>query len=187
MKNNDLLKLSDEQLLLEYNKSDKKSYVRELFKRYLPLIYGVCLNYLKDADYAEDVVKQIFDNLQYKLTDSKIVSFRDWIYNFTKDYCLQAEGKENDVVPADAEEQTTKRNKVLDLLESNDDNQADLLADRLKELSQKQRVSINYFFKDKIPYAEIADKTGYTLKQVKSYIENGKRELENYLEETNNG
>lgn len=182
--NSNLSKLSDEELLLEHRESGKRSCVRELFNRYLQFIYGVCLNCLKDADEADEAVMQIYNELLYKLSDYEITDFRSWIYRFTKNHCLQTEGQENDAVPADSDDQAAKSGKILDFLESIDDNQSSLLANWLKELPEQQRISINYFFRDKLSYAEIADKVGYTLKHVKSYIQRGKQNLQICLEKS---
>jgi len=172
-----LSRLSDEDVLRMLKESGKTNCVRELYIRYLGLIYGVCLNYLKDADDAENAVKQIFNHLLLKLKDYEITIFRPWIYNFTKNYCLQIQGVENYSATPDYEERNAEFNKITDLFESNDAEQTALLANCLKELSPQQRVSINYFFKDKLSFAEIADKAGYTLKHVKSYIQSAKQNL----------
>jgi len=175
--NTNLSRFSDEDILRMLKESGKTNYVRELFIRYLRLIYGVCLNYLKDADDAEDAVKQIFNNLLLKLKDYEITIFRPWIYNFTKNYCLQIQGGENRSVTSDYGEYDVEFDKITGLFESNDASQTALLTNCLKELSSQQRMSINYFFKDKLSFAEIADKTGYTIKHVKSYIQSAKQNL----------
>jgi len=177
-----LSKFSDEDVLRMLKESGKTNCVRELFIRYLRLIYGVCLNYLKDADDAENAVKQIFNNLLFKLKDYEITTFRPWIYHYTKNYCLQIQGKENYSVISDYEEHDVEFDRIIDLFESNDAEQTALLANCLKELTPQQRVSINYFFKDKLSFAEIADKAGYTIKHVKSYIQSAKQNLINSLE-----
>ena len=184
LKNSSLSNLSDEELLLSHKESGKNSFVRELFNRYLALIYGVCLNYLEDADNAEDAVMQIYDNLLFKLDDYEITVFRPWIYDFTKKHCLQLQGKEDHSVVADSDELTAQLDKIIDLFESNDNRQITLLTDCLKELPQPQRISVNYFFKDKLSYAEIADKADYTLKHVKKYIRKGKQNLMICIEKT---
>jgi len=169
--------MSDEELVLVQKESGKSSYARELFNRYLPLIYGVCLNDLKDADEADDAVKQIFNDLLNEMADNDITAFRPWIYRYTKNHCLLINGKEKDTVPVDFDEQAAKFNKIPDLWEKPDDQQAKLLASCLEKMPEQQRVSINYFFRDKLSYAEISDKVGYTLKHVKNYIQQGKQNL----------
>jgi len=174
---NNLSKLSDEDLLILHKESGESNCVKVLFNRYLTLIYGVCLSYLKDADSAEDAVMQIYNNLLGKLADYEITAFRPWIYDFTKNYCFQLQGKEINPVEADFGESAAKFDKVISLFQSNDDKQVALRENCLSELKQEQRVCINYFFKDKLSYAEIVDKSGYTLKHVKNCIKRGNHNL----------
>jgi len=163
--------------MILHKESGKSRYVRGLFHRYLPLIYGVCLNYLKDADSAEEAVMQLFNHLLYKFADYDITAFRPWVYDYTKNYCLQLQEKEVDTVAIDPNEAVAEFDKIKELFESEDEKQTTFLADCLKELPQQQRASLNYFFKEKLSYAEIVDKSGYTLKHVKKYIQNGKHNL----------
>ena len=65
--------------------------------------------------------------------------------------------------------------------EENDFYPADLTK-ALSKLSEHQLICIKLFFYEKRSYQEIAEETGYELKKVKSYIQNGKRNLKNFLE-----
>jgi RNA polymerase sigma-70 factor (ECF subfamily) len=49
-------------------------------------------------------------------------------------------------------------------------------------LKTEQRRCIELLYLQNKSYQEVAEITGYTLKNVKSYIQNGKRNLKNYLE-----
>jgi len=180
--NTNLSRLSDEDVLRVFKESGKPGCVRELFIRYLMLIYGVCLNYLKDADDAENAVKQIFNNILLKSTDFEATPFRQWIYYYTKSYCLQIQGKENYSITLDSDDRNMEFDRIIALFESDDVNQIALLTNCLKELSPQQRMSINYFFKEKLSFREIADKGGFTLKHVKGYIQSAKQDLINFLE-----
>jgi len=174
----------DEELLSLHKESDEKGIVRELFNRYLEFIYGVCLNYLNDADSAEEAVIQIFNDLLRNLDNYDIPEFRIWIYDFTKKYCLQQQGKENVSATTDINDPVAELDRVVKLFESKDEKQMALLTDCLKDLPQQQRMCINYFFKDKLSYAEIADKADCKLKYVKKYIQKGKQILLNCTEKT---
>jgi RNA polymerase sigma factor (sigma-70 family) len=52
----------------------------------------------------------------------------------------------------------------------------------LEQLNPEQRQCIMLFYLEKRSYQEIAEHTGYSLLQVKSYIQNGKRNLKIMLE-----
>lgn len=58
----------------------------------------------------------------------------------------------------------------------------DLLEEAIGELNEDQRRCVTLFYLQKQSYQQIAGKTGYSLLQVKSYIQNGKRNLKILLE-----
>jgi RNA polymerase sigma-70 factor (ECF subfamily) len=181
--NNTISKLSDEELLSFHKESGKNIYIGELFNRYLPLLYGVCLKYLKNNDSAQDAVMQLFENLLFKIADYEIDEFRTWVYIAAKNHCLQILRKEEQYITIDLLDNVVEFDEIPSILEEDDrSEQRKMLMDCLNELPEKQRVSITYFFINELSYAEIVDKAGYTLKHVKSYIQNGKRNLKNCLE-----
>lgn len=186
-RNNTLSILSDEELLNLHKESDKTTYIEELFIRYLPLLYGVSLKYLKDSDKARDAVMQLLENLFDKISDFEINEFRPWIYSVIKNHCLQIQRKEAHFIAADFSDGTTEFDDIMRLLEKNQNEQPAMLTNCLNKLPERQRLSLNYFFKDELSYAEIVDKTGYTLKNVKNYIQNAKQNLKICMEniETN--
>ena len=185
-RNNAISKLSDEELLYQHKELGKDVCFEELFNRYLPLLYGVYLKYLKDTDDAKDAVIQLFGNLRYKIADYEIDEFRPWIYSVAKNHCSQILQKEAHIITVDFDDSATEYNSVMYLLEDSDYNeQTVLLSECMNKLPEQQRLSLNYFFVNKLSYAEIVDKTGYTLKHVKSYIQSGKQKIKVCLE--NNG
>ena len=108
MENDNLSIQSGEGLVLAHNDSAKNSRAGELFNCYLPLIYGVCLKYLKDTDRAEDAIIHLFENLHDKIADYETATFRSWIYGVTKNYCLQIMREEDPLIPEDADEPVTE-------------------------------------------------------------------------------
>ncbi|MCI8955024.1 MAG: sigma-70 family RNA polymerase sigma factor [Bacteroides thetaiotaomicron] len=125
-------KLSDEELLTHYIKSGDTEYFGELYNRYIPLTYGLCLKYLQDEDQAQEAVMQMFEDLLPKIINYEIKAFKPWLYRVAKNHCLQLLRKENKEIPLD------------------------------------------YTI---MSYADIVEQTGFTLNNVKSYIQNGKRNL----------
>jgi RNA polymerase sigma-70 factor (ECF subfamily) len=177
-------KRSDEELLALYNSSGKTDCFGELYNRYIPLLYGVCLKYLHDADRAQDAVMQLFEDLLPKISNYEIAVFRTWIYSVSKNHCLQILRKENKEIPVDFGTNSMESDEVLHLLsEDEEDNErVEALKNCMKKLPEAQRTSITYFFMDEMSYADIAGSTGYTLNRVKSYIQNGKRNLKICIE-----
>lgn len=186
--NSAISKLSDNELLLSHTKSGKKIYLGELFIRYLPLLYGVCLKYLKDPRPAQDAVLHIFEELVIKISDYRITEFRSWIYGFTKNYCLQITQKKELPALPDYNDPTVEDYTDVVVLPNEDyldyeylEEQQALLVDSLSDFPEDQRASLIYFFVDELSFAEIANKTGFTLKHVKNHIQDGKQNFKTYL------
>ena len=174
-------KLSDEELLALYNSSGKSDYFGELYDRYIPLLYGVCLKYLHDPDKSKDAVMQLFEDLLPKISNYDIAVFRTWIYSVVKNHCLQILRKENKEIIVDFDTNRMESDDILHLLseEKDDDESEKMEALRrcMEKLPEQQRICIANFFWEEMSYADIVDATGYALSQVKSYIQNGKRNL----------
>lgn len=172
-------KLSDEELLMHYTKSGDTEYFGELYNRYIPLLYGLCLKYLQDEDRAQEAVMQLFEDLLPKIGNYEIKAFRPWLYRVAKNYCLQLLRKENKEIPLDYTINIMESDEFLHLLSEEDCSEERLRALHvcLEKLPPEQRTSITCFFLEEMSYADIAGQTGYTLNNVKSYIQNGKRNL----------
>ncbi|WP_297043623.1 sigma-70 family RNA polymerase sigma factor [Thermoflavifilum sp.] len=185
--------LSDEEILQRYRQDHNQEWIGILFERYVHLVMGMSLKYLKNIEDARDATQQIFLKVMREIDRTPIHYFKGWLYQVTKNYCLmqlrskQAKDKltepeeEHQLVflPED-EEHVQMKNTQLELLE-----------EALKQLNPPQQTCIRLFYLEKHSYQEIADMTGYTLMQVKSYIQNGKRNLRIMLEkkqkQLNNG
>jgi RNA polymerase sigma factor (sigma-70 family) len=55
------------------------------------------------------------------------------------------------------------------------------LNEALKSLAEKQRICVELFYLQEKSYNEVAEITGFTMNEVKSFIQNGKRNLKIYL------
>jgi RNA polymerase sigma-70 factor (ECF subfamily) len=53
----------------------------------------------------------------------------------------------------------------------------DLLDESLQELQPNQQQCISLFYIQKKSYRQISDETGFSLMQIKSFIQNGKRNM----------
>lgn len=176
--------LSDEEILNRYKDSGNAGYFGELYNRYVSLLYGIGLKYLNDAGHAEDAVMQLFENLLPEIAQYDIPVFRTWIYPVMKNHCLQIIQKENREIIADFSAETMEPDEISPLFDekNNDKEKQALLKQCIKKLPVEQRIAIIRFFMEEMSYTDIADTTEYNLKQVKSYIRNGKRNLKNCIE-----
>ncbi|WP_320935636.1 MULTISPECIES: sigma-70 family RNA polymerase sigma factor [Bacteroides] len=174
-----ILKLTDEELLHQYATSGKTEYFGELYNRYIPLLYGLCLKYLTDEARAQDAVMQLFEDLLPKVPHYEIKVFKPWLYRVAKNHCLQILRKENKEIPLDYTINLVESDEFLHLLSEEDtsEEQLNALKHCLEKLPEFQRISIMHFFMEEMSYADIVEQTGFTLNNVKSYIQNGKRNL----------
>ena len=176
---------SDEDLLRQYLRSGDAEYFGILYNRYIPLVYGLCLKYLRAPEDAEDAVMQLFEELSDKIKHYEISNFKTWLYSVAKNHCLQLLRRDASEFPTDFHTLVSESGEFLDLLEEEgDEEQLKALHHCLDRLPEEQRVSICEFFLSEKSYAEIAEQTGYVLKSVKSYIQNGKRNLKLCIEKT---
>ena len=154
-----------------------------LYGRYIPLLYGVCLKYLRDADRAEDAVMALFERLQPRMERYAIGEFRTWIYSAAKNFCLEELRRAGREVPLDDSQRFMESLSVVHLLEEGEASpRIEALRRCMERLPEVQRVALERFFRDELSYADIAEATGWNLKSVKSYIQNGKRNLKICIE-----
>lgn len=176
-------KLDDDELLRRYAETAQTDYFGELYNRYIPLLYGLCLNYLQDADRAQDAVMELFEDLLPRVSNYEIKTFRTWIYSVARNHCLQLLRKENREISIDLGTHVMESDDVLHLFNEDDSNEEQLQALKhcMEQLPEPQRISITQFFMEELSYADVSEKTGYSLKGVKSYIQNGRRNLSNCI------
>ncbi|MCF8373660.1 MAG: sigma-70 family RNA polymerase sigma factor [Bacteroidales bacterium] len=174
------MKMDDLVLVQCYRDSGDSDYVGELFERYHHLVFGVCLKYLNNREEAKDAALQVFEKLMSDLHKHEVHNFSSWLHSVTRNHCLMILRKksrhyqhelgyntEMHIVPKDDDLEAIKIKEV----------QLNLLEEAIQNLNEEQRQCIELFFLNEKCYKEIEDITGYTNKQVKSYIQNGKRNL----------
>lgn len=174
---------TDEELLERYRSTRDSELFGVLYNRYIPLVYGVCLKYLQNEDRSKDAVMEVFENLLPRVAEYDIKVFRTWLYSVVKNHCFLILKKDKREVMVDFDLNIMDSDIVSTLTDEElDSNREDALNYCLAKLSDFQRVSINKFFYENLSYADIVEVTGYDLKSVKSYIQNGKRNLKQCIE-----
>ncbi len=170
--------LDDKELLLRYYQDYNNDWLGTLLQRYTMLLLGVCMKYLKNEEDAKDSVQQVFLKVIHELPKYKVEFFKSWLYMVAKNHCLMklrdkgrftAEINEQMMgAPDDAE-------AIPQAIEK--DNQLQLMEMAMSALNEEQRTCVTSFYLEKQSYQQIAEGTGYTVMQVKSHIQNGKRNL----------
>jgi RNA polymerase sigma factor (sigma-70 family) len=174
---------SDEELIGLYRKSEELAIVGELYNRYTALVYGVCMKYLKDREESRDAVMQIFEKLMVSLKEHDINIFKAWLYVTARNYCLMQlrsrKGKNfEELSPFLMENGSNGHQEEGPGIEGN----LNQLQKCMEELATEQKQCVQLFYLEQKCYKEITETTGYDLNKVKSYIQNGKRNLKICME-----
>ena len=175
--------LSDQELLQHYYREGNRDLLGILLQRYTLLLFGVGMKYLKNEEEARDAVQQVFLKVLTELPKYKVEYFKSWLYMIAKNHCLMklrdkghkhVEVNERILSVSDDDEGIawhTEREKMLSTM-----------GEAVEELVTEQKACITLFYLRKMSYQQIVSATGYNLMQVKSYIQNGKRNLKIILQ-----
>jgi RNA polymerase sigma factor (sigma-70 family) len=180
--------LSDDELIQRF-KSGEQNALGVLFTRYTSLVLGACLKYLKDRDEAKDAVMQVFEKLNQTLQQYEVTNFKSWLYVSARNHCLmqirarkaslrQGFGRQEEITP------NLMESNYLLHLESEPEMEENLskLEKCIAELGIEQQRCVRLFYLQEKCYKEVVDDTGFDMNQVKSYIQNGKRNLKLCME-----
>lgn len=176
--------LNDDELLAKYQGTSDLDFLAELFSRYSHLIYGVCLKYMQDQELAKDVSMEIFDLLQEKIPGTEINNFGAWLYVLVKNKCLMSLRKQSKQDEKEKESVLFMESEQIEhhVVEIDYEVSERILRNCLDKLSSEQKKCIRLFYYEEKCYKQVANLTGFTLKKVKSYLQNGKRNLKNCIE-----
>ena len=175
--------LTDKELVNLYKQSHDLTVLGELYQRYMELVYGVCLKYFKDSEAAKDGVMQIFEELVSKLKKHEVDNFRGWLHQVAKNYCLmqlrtprnlKTEEFKTDIMQY---EETVHLNGILEKEEN-----FKKLEYCIETLNNEQKLTIRLFYLEEKCYNEIVEITGREWNQVRSLIQNGRRNLKICME-----
>lgn len=176
-------KQDDAALISEYKHSGNMDALGILYNKYMHLVYGVCFNYFKNEEQSKDAVMQIFEELVQKLMIHEVQNFKSWLHVLTRNYCLMALRKSAKINTISIEETFVENTDFVHLdIDNTKETQFVVMEKCLETLSEEQRKSVDLFYLQEKCYKEVADITGYDLLKVKSYIQNGKRNLKLCIE-----
>jgi RNA polymerase sigma-70 factor (ECF subfamily) len=177
----------DGELISDYRKNGDKKAVGVLFERYSHLVFGVCMKYLKNEDDSKDATLNIFEKVMEDLKRFDVEKFSYWIHSVARNYCLMQLRSRKAMVYID-DENYSGGEKLVELhtqmhqtAASEKEQQMQLLEEAIENLNHEQRACIDLFYLKKYCYQDIAEITGFTMNEVKSYIQNGKRNLKIYM------
>lgn len=173
--------ISDQELLHQYYKTDDNKLLGILLQRYTMLLLGVCMKYLKNEEAAKDAVQQIFLKVINELRRYPVQYFKSWLYMIARNYCLMQLRKHNIKYVQEISENIIEEGTAL-AGEMEKERTIEVMEASLLELNSEQKTCITLFYLEKQSYQQISEQTGFTLMQVKSFIQNGKRNLKLLVE-----
>lgn len=171
--------MTDEELLQHYRQEGDGGALGLLYKRYAHLVLGLCLDYLKHREDARDAVMDIFEKAARKLQDQEVKNFKSWLYYVSRNHCI-------DLLRRRIEATDREFSEAL-FVESNaedrhfNEKKLELLSEALSALKPHQRECIVLFYLKGKSYEEVTESTSYSLKEVKSYLQNGRRNLKHLI------
>jgi len=182
--------MPDADLVSKFQQSQDMAMAGELFQRHADLIALICRKYFRDPMDIEDCLMEIFEKLVKELPRHEVKNFKSWLFSLTRNFCLKKLRKTGKEVASDnegflevAQMKETGLNGEPETIDREEiHEQLMQMADGIRTLSPEQKQCIELFYLEKQSYQEVAENTGFSLKQVKSYIQNGKRNLKIYLQ-----
>jgi RNA polymerase sigma factor (sigma-70 family) len=175
--------LSDAELLNQFKSTNDLVPLSELYMRYTSLVYGVCLNYLKDRDEAKDMVMVVYEKLPSKLKNHEVLHFKSWLYTTSRNECLMQLRSQKGRFKEKIDPSSVETEMILHLEEEPEiEPNLTKLERCIEELASEQKYCVQLFFLQEKCYKEITETTGFEMSKVKSYIQNGKRNLKICME-----
>ncbi|MFO0355396.1 MAG: RNA polymerase sigma factor [Sphingobacteriaceae bacterium] len=182
----------DDWLVSAYKQSGDTSIMGELFEKHVKTVYGACLFYFKDKADAQDAVMQIFEKLMIELKRKDVNNFKGWLSFVVRNHCItlirQNKNKyqfQENYHGFEYELSTEEEENYLNSIKN--EKLIENLPIYLNQLNEKQKICIELFFLKDHSYQQISTLTGYTVNEVKSYIQNGKRNLKQAMQDQSHG
>ncbi len=168
----------DKQLLQHFYDDGNNEWLGILLQRYTMLLLGLCMKYLKNEEEAKDAVQQVFLKVINELHKYKVEYFKSWLYMVAKNHCLMKLRDKGKYTQEINEKTMAAPQDTSDInLIKEKDKTLELLSIALLQLNKEQQLCVTLFYLEKKSYQQIAEHTGYSMMQVKSNIQNGKRNL----------
>lgn len=178
---------TDEELIGKYRETNNQEYVGRLFERYATFVFAISMKYLKDKEKSRDNTMQVFEKLLDNLKRFEVKNFKAWLHMITKNQCLMLlrseKTRNKNITLYSNDEKSFMENEIEPHLDDVNEKEINLshLNEALKSLAEKQRICVELFYLQEKSYNEVSEITGFTMNEVKSFIQNGKRNLKIYL------
>lgn len=176
-------KLSEQELLKRYAQDGNLQYLGWALERYTKVLLGIGLKYVKDLHTAQDLVQQVFLKALEKLPHH-VTNLGGWLYMVMRNECMDHLRKSPTSLVEDMQE--VAQEPISDEVHWERVMREQRALEVLNTLKDEQRISIELFYLKNKSYQDISLHTGWEINEVKSYIQNGKRNLRIKLENDHN-
>ena len=173
--------LTDDELIRLHRKANDTQWLGVLLQRYTTLLLGVAIKYMKDKDRAADCVQQVFLKALTSFPETEVKNIKGWLYILTRNHCFQLLRDKSYTQPEEAMYDRRADDPTDFAALKHHDWTLEQMHECLVELEDGQHICVKMFYLEKKTYNQITEDTGYSFKQVKSYIQNGKRNLKKML------
>ena len=173
---------SDQELVQQYKADGNMNTLGELYNSYIELVYGVCLKYMKEPEDAKDCAINIFEEIVIKLKKYDVENFKGWLYQLSKNHCLmKLRSDKKNPVYVEADVMHLSENNHLDNVMEKEQhlNNMELC---IEQLPDEQKKSIQLFYLEEKCYKDISEITNTDINKVRSFIQNGRRNLKICME-----
>ncbi len=173
---------TDQELVRQYKDGGNNDTLGELYNRYMELVYGICLKYMTDPEDGKDCVITIFEELVTKLKKYEVDNFKGWLYQPAKNHCLMKIRSDKKIpVNIDPDIVHLSENNHLDnVMEKEKD--LNTMEFCIEQLPDEQKKAVQLFYLQEKCYKEIAETTDTDINKVRSFIQNGRRNLKICME-----
>ena len=182
--------ISESELLVEYRQYGDLSILGKLYEPQMEMVFAIAMKYFKDEDEAKDTVMALFEELILKLRNHEVENFKAWLGMVARNYCLMALRKKNLVLVDDEILNNENSNHNFMEFSTNEHLTDDWDLEQsltnlercLETLNLEQKQAVELFFMQEKTYQEVSQLTGFEVNKVKSYLQNGKRNLKICME-----
>ena len=165
-------------------KPEERKEIRDLFKAYTKDIFGVAYYILKDQQAAKDIIMDVFEVLLKQDSLAKIQNKKAWLLGTSRNLSLKKFNKQiktqYGLEHKNIIEQIVEKDDQEELIIKNANEEA--MLEQLALLKPLQSKCITLYYLKGLSYQQIAKKENISMNDVKSNIQNGKRNLKIKLE-----
>ena len=173
--------MTEAEIIQRYKRSKDQKYFSDLYRPYMTLIYGTCLKYLKNTAQAEDAVMDIYLTIKDKVAKHEIDNFRAWIYRLSINHCLEKLRHEKRFRERKNDAELMYSSEIFHPNDVNKEKDLQIMEACMLTLNDAQRHCVNHFYYEKKSYQQIAALLSMSYTQVRSAIQNGRRNIKNCM------